>query len=90
MRIDEIEGLDQLMVQHQEQLEGGISMRLIAKTRSVLTMRWREGDLLNLSKVVLNIFIQCELSERPQWDLALWPDLGQIEDVPSELFGLFR
>jgi hypothetical protein len=47
-----------------------------------------EGDLLDFSKVVLDILVKGEFSKWLQWDLLLWPDLGQIEDIPTELFSL--
>ena len=53
-------------------------------------MRWREGDLLDFRKVVLDVPGEGELAKWSQWDLALWPDLGQVENVPAELLGLLR
>jgi len=40
-----------------------------------------EGDLLNLGEVVLDVLIQEELSDLAEGELALRPDVGQIEDV---------
>lgn len=51
-------------------------------------MRGREGDLLDLGKVVLNILVEGKLADGPQRNLLLRPDLGQVEDVPAELLGL--
>jgi hypothetical protein len=52
-------------------------------------VRWGEGNLFNFGKVVLNILVEGELSDLSQWDLLLWPDLGQVEDVPAELLSFF-
>lgn len=50
-------------------------------------MGWRERNLLDLGVVVLNILVQCPLSDLAEWELLLWPDLGQIKDVEAELLG---
>jgi len=41
-------------------------------------------------QVILNIFIESELSDRSKRELLLRPGLGQIENVVTELLGLFR
>lgn len=46
--------------------------------------------MLDLGEVVLRVLVEGELAEWSQWDLLLWPDLGQVEDVPAELLGLLR
>ena len=53
-------------------------------------MTWGESNLLDLGKVVLDVLVECELAKGSQWDLFLRPNLGQVEDVPSELPGLLR
>jgi hypothetical protein len=40
-----------------------------------------EGNLLDLGKVVLDVFVQEELSDLAERELALGPDVGEIEDV---------
>lgn len=51
-------------------------------------VRGREGGLLDLGEVVLRVAVEGEAAEAAQGHLALRPDLGQVEDVPAELFGL--
>lgn len=48
----------------------------------------REGGLLDLRKVVLDVPVQRQLSKAPKGDLVVRPDLGQVEDVPLEVLGL--
>lgn len=48
-----------------------------------------ESDLLDLGVVVLDILVQCELSDLAERELLLWPDLGQIKDVEAEFLGFF-
>jgi hypothetical protein len=50
----------------------------------------RKSNLFNLSKVIFHVLVQGEFSERPKWNFFLRPNLGQVEDVPAELFSLFR
>lgn len=53
-----------------------------------------ESDLLDLGEVVLDVFIEEELSNLAQRELLLRPDVGQVEDVDllllPELLGLLR
>lgn len=51
-------------------------------------VRWGEGNLLNLGEVILGVLVQGELANLAKRHLTLRPHLGQIEDVPAELFGL--
>jgi len=51
-------------------------------------VRRREGDLLDLGEVVLDVLVERELADWAQWDLSVGPDLGQVEDIPAELLGL--
>lgn len=44
-------------------------------------MRWGESDLLDLCKVVHWVLVECKLSDLPQWELTLWPDVGKVVDV---------
>lgn len=48
----------------------------------------REGSLLDLGEVVLRVLVQGEAAKATQWNLALRPHLGQVEDIPTELLGL--
>lgn len=50
----------------------------------------RESNLFDFSKVVFCILVQGESAKRPEWDFFLRPNLGQVEDIPAELFSLFR
>lgn len=52
-------------------------------------MRRRECSLLNLGKVVLWIPVQGELAKPAQWHLIVRPNLGQVENVPTEFLRLF-
>lgn len=49
----------------------------------------RESGLLDLCEVVLGVTVEGELSEAAEGHFRLRPDLGQVEDVPTELFSLF-
>lgn len=49
----------------------------------------REGGLLDLCEVVLGVTVEGELSEAAEGHFGLRPDLGEVEDVPAELLGLF-
>ena len=49
----------------------------------------REGGLLDFCEVVLRVTIEGELSEAAEGHFGLRPDLGEVEDVPAELLGLF-
>ena len=53
-------------------------------------MAWGERHLLDFRKVVLWIPVESEFSKGPQWNIFLRPDLGQIENVPTETLRLFR
>ena len=44
--------------------------------------------MLNLSEVVGNVLVQDDLSNGPERELCVWPDLGQVEDVVAELLSL--
>ena len=46
--------------------------------------------LLDFREVILWVSVQDKFSKRPQWNFFLRPDLGQIEDVPTETLRLFR
>lgn len=49
-----------------------------------------ESNLFDFSKVVFCVLVQGEFAKRPEWNLLLRPNLGQIEDIPAKLFSLFR
>jgi len=55
---------------------------------------WTEGGLLNFGKVILCVLIQDDLTNLSQWELGLWPDVGQVEDIDllllPKLLGLLR
>lgn len=46
-------------------------------------MRWVEGYLLDLGEVVLGVLVQGELSDLAERELALGPDVRQVEDVDA-------
>lgn len=48
----------------------------------------RESDLLDFGKVVLDILVQDELANRAKRELAVRPDLGQVQNVVAEALGL--
>lgn len=52
-------------------------------------MRWRKGDLLDLGKIVFGVLVKRKFAKRSQGHFFLWPDLGEVKNVPSEAFGLF-
>lgn len=53
-------------------------------------VRRRKGHLLDLGKIVLGVLVESKFAKGPQGDFFLRPDLGEIEYVPPEAFGLFR
>jgi len=46
--------------------------------------------LLNLCKVILRVLVENEFPNGTKWELAMWPDLCEIEDVVAEVFCLLR
>lgn len=48
-----------------------------------------EGHLLDFREVVLWVSVEDKSTKRPQWHVFLRPDLGQIEDIPTETLRLF-
>ena len=46
-------------------------------------MSGAEGDLLHLSKVVPRVPVQSYLAHWDQRELAMWPDLRQVEGVET-------
>lgn len=71
-------------VREEPGLEDGVGRGLDARHH----VRRREGDLLDLGEVVLGVAVQREPAHRPEGDVGLGPDLGQVEDVPLEVLGL--
>jgi hypothetical protein len=65
-------------------LEDGIRRGLDVRDE----MRRRESSLLNLGEVVLRVLVEDELSERAEWELGVWPDLGEIKNVVAEFLSL--
>jgi len=53
-------------------------------------MSWSECGLLSLSVEVLRISIQGKLSNLDQRNFGLWPNLGNIVDIPMVLLTLFE
>jgi len=51
---------------------------------------WVESSLLDLGKVVHDVSVELELSELAERIVAVWPDLGQVEDVDLAGLGLLR
>jgi hypothetical protein len=49
--------------------------------RHVETTGHTECNLLNLGKVVLGILVQGELADRPEGEVLVGPDVGQVKDV---------
>ena len=50
-------------------------------------VRWRKGDLLDLGKVVFGVLVESKFAKGSQGHFFLRPDLGEVEYVPSEVFG---
>lgn len=71
-------------VREKARLEDGVGRGLNAWNH----VRGRESGLLDLSEVVLRVFVEGEAAETAQGHFGLRPDLGQVEDAPAELFGL--
>ena len=52
-------------------------------------MAWGESHLLDFREVVLWVSVECKSTKRPQWNIFLRPNLGQIENIPTETLRLF-
>jgi len=52
-------------------------------------MSWREGGLLDFSEVVLRVSVQNHFTDWDQWVVSVWPDLGDIKDVPFVVESVF-
>ena len=74
-----------IWVGEETRLQNGVGRRLDTWNQ----MGGREGGLLDFGKVVDRVLVECHLSEFAHWDLTVWPDFGQVKDVPAELLGLF-
>ena len=48
----------------------------------------REGNLLDLREVVLDVLVEGNLADRAEREIGMWPNLGQVEDVVAELLSL--
>ena len=92
-----------IRVREQARLQDGIGRRLDIRNQMrrrkcnlipIQLVRFRvelaENYLFNLCKVVLRIFIQNKLSDGTQRELGVWPDLGQVKNIVTEVLGLFR
>ncbi|KAH3669350.1 hypothetical protein OGAPHI_001471 [Ogataea philodendri] len=64
--------------------------RVIRWLHSWNCVRWREGDLLSLGKVVLWVLVQGESTKVSQWEVLVRPDLGKIKHREWNLLGLFQ
>jgi len=53
-------------------------------------MSWSKCGLLSLSVEVLRVSIQCKLSNLDQRNFGLWPNFGNIVDIPMVLLTLFE
>lgn len=51
-------------------------------------MGGRERSLLDLGEVVADVLVENDLSNGPERELLVWPDLGKIKDVVAEALGL--
>lgn len=45
--------------------------------------------MFDLGKVVDGVLVEGHFSESAERDFTLWPNFGQVKDVPAELLGLF-
>ena len=46
--------------------------------------------LLDFCEIILWISVEGESTKGPEWDIFLRPNLGQIENIPTETLRLFR
>ena len=51
-------------------------------------MAWSESRLLNFSVVVFWIFVESHDTNLDQWVVFVWPDLGDVKNVESVVFGI--
>lgn len=70
--------------------ESGLQDRIGRRLHPGHQVGWRKGDLLDLGKIVFGILIESKFAKGSQGHVFLRPDFGEVEYVPSELFGLFR
>lgn len=70
--------------------ESGLEDRVDGGLNTRHQVRRRKGNLLNLGKVVFRVLVEGEFAKLPEGHVLLWPDLGQVKDVPAELFGFLR
>lgn len=49
-----------------------------------------DKHLFNLGKVVLDVLVQDDLTDRPEREFFVWPNLCQVENIVTELLGLLR
>jgi hypothetical protein len=68
--------------------ETGLENRVGSRLDSRNEVRGREGNLFNLSKVVLGVLVEDEVPNRSKGELSVRPDLGQIKNVVTEFLGL--
>ncbi|BAP72534.1 hypothetical protein KLMA_50421 [Kluyveromyces marxianus] len=72
-------------VREQARLQNRVVGRLDTRDTSVGR---REGNLLNLFKVVGDVFSESDGTKLPQWELLVWPNLGQVVNRVTEIFRL--
>ena len=52
-----------------------------------------EGDLFDFGEVVDGVLVEGEFADFGQWELLLWPDVGEVENVDllglPQVFGFF-
>lgn len=71
-------------VREKTRLEHGVGGRLDTMDE----MRRRERDLLDLREVVLYVLVEGDLADGAKRVVGVRPDLGQVENVVTELLGL--
>lgn len=70
--------------------ESGLEDRVDGGLNTRHQVRRRKGNLFNFRKIVLRILVEGEFAKLPEGHVLLWPDLGQVKDVPAELLCFLR
>lgn len=70
--------------------QSGLQHRIDGRLNAGNQVRGREGELLNLGKIVFGVLVESELAKGPQGHVLLRPNLGQVKNVPSEFLSFLR
>jgi len=75
-----------IRVREETRLEDGVGRWLDVWNE----VRRRESSLFDLCEVVLRVLVENQSTDGAEWELGVWPDLGEIKDIVAEFLSLFR